>query len=133
MRPWRAPSRTRHDAEEHDDTVAGHFDAMRKAMNWNAEPRAERSTRREFRSGRSSTVNRRRKPCWAKSWNDRSDEEHREREIEAGRSDIIPSQERHDETLKGKNKTAFLPRHVLEPEVRIRHPSCEPVILIGRR
>src|SRR4030081_3172683 len=52
-----------------------------------------------------------------------SDEEHREREIEAGRSDIIPCQERHDETSKEKIRLRFYRGMFSEPEVRIRHPE----------
>jgi hypothetical protein len=52
-----------------------------------------------------------------------SDEQHREREIGAGRSDMVPSQEQHDETLKERIRLRFYRGMFSNPEVRIRHPE----------
>jgi hypothetical protein len=104
--------------------LQSNFDAMRKAMNWNAE--AESGTLDEAGIQIRAVIH-------SESQTEallgeivemiESDEEHREREIEAGRSDIIPSQERHDETLKEKIRLRFYRGMFSEPEVRIRHPE----------
>ncbi len=104
--------------------LQGNFDAMRKAMNWNAE--AESGTLDEAGIQIRAVIH-------SESQTEallgeivemiESDEEHREKEIEAGRSDIIPSQERHDETLKEKIRLRFYRGMFSEPEVRIRHPE----------
>lgn len=104
--------------------LQGNFDAMRKAMNWNAE--AESGTLDEAGIQIRAVIH-------SESQTEallneivemiESDEQHREREIEAGRSDIIPSQERYDETLKEKIRLRFYRGMFSEPEVRIRHPE----------
>ena len=104
--------------------LQSNFDAMRKAMNWNAE--AESGTLDEAGIQIRAVIH-------SESQTEallneivemiESDEQHREREIEAGRSDIIPSQERHDETLKEKIRLRFYRGMFSEPEVRIRHPE----------
>jgi hypothetical protein len=104
--------------------LQSNFDAMRKAMNWNAE--AESGTLDEAGIQIRAVIH-------SESQTEallgeivgmiESDEQHRESEIEAGRSDIIPSQERHDETLKEKIRLRFYRGMFSEPEVRIRHPE----------
>lgn len=104
--------------------LQSNFDAMRKAMNWNAE--AETGTLDEAGIQIRAVIH-------SESQTEallgeivgmiESDEQHRESEIEAGRSDIIPSQERHDETLKEKIRLRFYRGMFSEPEVRIRHPE----------
>lgn len=104
--------------------LQSNFDAMRKAMNWNAE--AESGTLDEAGIQIRAVIH-------SESQTEtllseivgmiESDEQHRESEIEAGRSDIIPSQERHDETLKEKIRLRFYRGMFSDPEVRIRHPE----------
>ena len=104
--------------------LQGNFDAMRKAMNWNAE--AGSGTLDEAGIQIRAVIH-------SESQTEallgeivemiESDEEHRVREIEAGRSDIIPNQEKHDETLKEKIRLRFYRGMFSEPEVRIRHPE----------
>ena len=53
-----------------------------------------------------------------------SDEQHREKEIGAGRSDLVPSQEQHDETLKERIRLRFYRGMFSEPEVRITPPRA---------
>ena len=104
--------------------LQGNFDAMRKAMNWNAE--AGSGTLDEAGIQIRAVIH-------SESQTEallgeivemiESDEGHRVREIEAGRSDIIPNQEKHDETLKEKIRLRFYRGMFSEPEVRIRHPE----------
>lgn len=104
--------------------LQSNFDAMRKAMNWNTE--AENGMLDEAGIQIRAVIH-------SESQTEallseivemiESDEQHREKEIEAGRSDIIPSQERHDETLKEKIRLRFYRGMFSEPEVKIRHPE----------
>jgi hypothetical protein len=104
--------------------LQSNFEAMRKAMNWNTE--AESGTLDEAGIQIRALIH-------SESQTEallseivdmiESDEQHREKEIEAGRSDIIPSQDRHDETLKEKIRLRFYRGMFSEPEVRIRHPE----------
>lgn len=104
--------------------LQSNFEAMRKAMNWNAE--AESGTLDEAGIQIKAVIH-------SESQTEvllneivemiESDEQHREHEIEAGRSDILPSQERHDETLKEKIRLRFYRGMFSDPEVRIRHPE----------
>jgi hypothetical protein len=104
--------------------LQSNFEAMRKAMNWNAEAgsgvldEAGIQIRAIIHSEAQTEA----------LLNEivemiESDEKHRERDLEAGRSDIIPSQEKHDETLKEKIRLRFYRGMFSEPEVRIRHPE----------
>lgn len=104
--------------------LQSNFEAMRKAMNWNAEP--ESGTLDEAGIQIRAVIH-------SESQTEallneivemiESDEDHRQKEIEAGRSDVIPSQERYDETLKEKIRLRFYRGMFSEPEVRIRHPE----------
>jgi len=104
--------------------LQSNFEAMRKAMNWNAE--AESGTLDEAGIQIKAVIH-------SESQTEvllneivemiESDEQHREHEIEAGRSDILPTQERHDETLKEKIRLRFYRGMFSDPEVRIRHPE----------
>jgi hypothetical protein len=104
--------------------LQSNFEAMRKAMNWNAE--AESGTLDEAGIQIKAVIH-------SESQTEvllneivemiESDEQHREHEIEAGRSDILPTQERHDEALKEKIRLRFYRGMFSDPEVRIRHPE----------
>ncbi|GKQ53567.1 hypothetical protein [Bradyrhizobium sp. Ce-3] len=104
--------------------LQSNFEAMRKAMNWNAE--AESGALDEAGIQIRAVIH-------SESQTEallneivemiESDEDHRQKEIEAGRSDVIPSQERYDETLKEKIRLRFYRGMFSEPEVRIRHPE----------
>jgi hypothetical protein len=51
------------------------------------------------------------------------EEHHRRTQIEAGQSDVIPSQDQHDTTLKERIRLRFYRGMFSEPEIRIRHPE----------
>jgi hypothetical protein len=51
------------------------------------------------------------------------EEHHRRSQIEAGQSDVIPSQDQHDATLKERIRLRFYRGMFSEPEIRIRHPE----------
>ncbi|MDA9420986.1 hypothetical protein [Bradyrhizobium sp. CCBAU 53380] len=104
--------------------LQSNFEAMRKAMNWNAEAgsgsldEAGIQIRAVIHSESQTEA----------LLNEivemiESDETHRQKEIEAGRSDVIPNQERYDEALKEKIRLRFYRGMFSEPEVRIRHPE----------
>jgi hypothetical protein len=104
--------------------LQSNFEAMRKAMNWNAE--AESGMLDEAGIQIRAIIHS--EAQTETLLNEivemiESDEKHRQRDIEAGRSDIIPSQDKHDETLKEKIRLRFYRGMFSEPEVRIRHPE----------
>jgi hypothetical protein len=51
------------------------------------------------------------------------EEHHRRSQIEAGQSDVLPSQDQHDATLKERIRLRFYRGMFSEPEIRIRHPE----------
>jgi hypothetical protein len=104
--------------------LQGNFDAMCKAMKWDAE--VETGSLDEAGIQIRAVIH-------SESQTEallneivemiESDEQHREKEIVAGRLDMVPSQEQHDESLKERIRLRFYRGMFSEPEVRIRHPE----------